>query len=69
MNVLFGLTLSDETLADCFTNTILYSRAIEQVHSARDPDQHILGDVDLHQNQQLVKSAEDVADRGHVDPL
>ena len=63
------LTLRDEILAQCKTHTVRDSRAVEQLHPTRDPDQHILGDVDLHQNQQLVQSAKDVADRGEVDPL
>lgn len=42
---------------------------IEQTHSSRDAHQHVLRDVDLHQNKQLVESAEDVSNWAQVDPL
>ena len=41
----------------------------EEAHSVGDSDQDNLRDVDLHEDEELVESAEDVADARHVDPL
>ena len=42
---------------------------VEHSHVARDTHEDILSDVDLHQDQELVECAEDVAHNRHVDPL
>ena len=41
----------------------------EEAHSVGDADQDNLRDVDLHEDEELVESAEDVADARHVDPF
>ena len=42
---------------------------VEEAHVARDANQHVLRNVDLHEDKQLVKGAKDIADWGQVDPL
>ena len=41
----------------------------EEAHSVGDSDQDNLRDVDLHEDEELVEGAKDVADARHVDPL
>ena len=41
----------------------------KETHIARDFDKDELGYINLHENQELMKSTKDVADRAHVDPF
>ena len=41
----------------------------KDAHVSRDSDHDILSDIDLHQNEELVKRAEDIANSAHVDPF
>lgn len=42
---------------------------LEEPESIWKADEDELGDVDLHEDEELMKCTEDVADRGHVDPF
>jgi hypothetical protein len=42
---------------------------LKEVHVARDADEDVLSDVDLHQNEELVEGSEDVADGAQVNPF
>ena len=43
--------------------------SVEDAHVARDAHKHILGDVDLHEDEKLVQGAEYVPHAAQVDPL
>ena len=43
--------------------------SLEEAHVARDPHEHVLRDIDLHQDEQLEHRTEDVTHDAHVDPL
>ena len=42
---------------------------VKDAHVSRDSNHDILSDIDLHQNEELVKSAEDITNRAQVDPF
>ena len=42
---------------------------LEDAHVARDTDEDVLRDVDLHQDEELVEGAENVANGTQVDPF
>ena len=42
---------------------------LKDAHVSRDSNHHILSDIDLHQNEELVKRAEDIANGAHVYPF
>ena len=58
--------LSSESSLDKVLGVFLI---LEKFHIARDLHDDELGDVDLHEDKQLVKGSEDVADGAKVDPL
>jgi len=42
---------------------------VEKAHVAWNANKHILGDVDLHQDKELMECAEDISNWGQVNPF